>query len=183
MFAKEGASLALLDLDQQGVAETARLVDGYGLQADVSSEGSTSVAVEAAAKALSGIDGLVNAAGIMRSSPMVETSASAWRRAVEVNLTGPHIVARCCLPWLLKEPHATIVNVASAAGLLLNAPGLTAYSASKGGLRQPDACDGRGTGTRRSREQRLPWHGGHADGGWLPGQCRKLRAQAAGQAR
>ena len=134
LFAREGASLALLDLDEQGVATAARLTGGHGFQADVSSEESVAQAVEGAAKVLGGIDGLVNAAGIMRSSSMDEAPASAWRKVLEVNLTGPYVVSRCCLPWLRKETGATIVNIASAAGLLPNAPGLTAYAASKGGL-------------------------------------------------
>lgn len=134
LFAQEGAALALLDLDQPKVAETAHLTGGHGLQADVSSEESTLAAVERAAQALGRIDGVVNAAGIMRSSPMAETAAPAWRRVLDINLTGPYLVSRCCLPWLTKEAGATIVNIASAAGLLPNAPGLTAYAASKGGL-------------------------------------------------
>jgi NAD(P)-dependent dehydrogenase (short-subunit alcohol dehydrogenase family) len=134
LFAKEGASLALLDLDQEGVAETARQTGGHGFQADVASEDATSAAVVQAAKALGGIDGLVNAAGIMLTGPMGELPMSAWRKVLDVNLTGTYLVARSCLPWLTQETGATIVNIASAAGLLPNAPGLTAYAASKGGV-------------------------------------------------
>lgn len=134
LFAKEGAALALLDLDPQGITETARQIGGHGFQADVSNDESVSAAVEAAAKALGGIDGLVNAAGIMRSSPMADSPAAAWRKVLEVNLTGPYLVSRCCLPWMTKETSASIVNIASAAGILPNAPGLTAYAASKGGV-------------------------------------------------
>ena len=134
LFAKEGASLALLDLDQEGVTEAARQTGGHGFQADVASEDATSAAVVQAAKALGGIDGLVNAAGIMLTGAMGEMPMSAWRKVLDVNLTGTYMVARSCLPWLTKETGATIVNIASAAGLLPNAPGLTAYAASKGGV-------------------------------------------------
>ena len=134
LFAEEGASLALLDLDQEGVTEAARQTGGHGFQADVASEDATSAAVVQAAKALGGIDGLVNAAGIMLTGAMGEMPMSAWRKVLDVNLTGTYMVARSCLPWLTKETGATIVNIASAAGLLPNAPGLTAYAASKGGV-------------------------------------------------
>lgn len=134
LFAEEGASLALLDLDQEGVTEAARQTGGHGFQADVASEDSTTDAVLQAAKALGGIDGLVNAAGIMLTGAMGEMPMSAWRKVLDVNLTGTYMVARSCLPWLTKETGATIVNIASAAGLLPNAPGLTAYAASKGGV-------------------------------------------------
>ena len=133
-FAQEGASLALLDLDRAGIEETARRIGGHAFAADVASEGSVAEAITAAAAALGGIDGLVNSAGIMRTGPMSEMPAAAWRKVLEVNLTGTYIVSRCCLHWLTKAPNATIVNIASAAGLLPNAPGLTAYAASKGGV-------------------------------------------------
>lgn len=57
-----------------------------------------------------------------------------WRQVIDVNLTGTFMVSRACLPWLRQAEGATIVNIASAAGLLPNAPGLTAYAASKGGV-------------------------------------------------
>ena len=57
-----------------------------------------------------------------------------WRRTLDVNLTGTYLVIRSCLPWMQKEAAGTIVNIASAAGLLPNAPGLTAYAASKGAV-------------------------------------------------
>ncbi len=134
LFAKEGASVALLDLDLASVRRTAEETGGHAFGVDVSVEEATTAVVAQAATALGGIDGLVNAAGIIRSASMVDTPAADWRRILEVNLTGTYIVSRCCLPWLTKEKSATVVNIASAAGLLPNAPGLTAYAASKGGV-------------------------------------------------
>ena len=43
-----------------------------------------------------------------------------WKLVLDVNLTGTYIVVRCCLPWLVKAPFATIVNIASGQGLLPN---------------------------------------------------------------
>ena len=122
----------------RAIAEAANRLDldptACELAADVSHEESVARAVAEAAAALGGIDGLVNCAGIMRTGPMSEMPASAWRKVLDVNLTGTYVVSRCCLPWLTKSPHATIVNIASAAGLLPNALGLTAYAAAKGGV-------------------------------------------------
>lgn len=134
LFAAEGARLALLDLDEEGAAETAQCTGGQAFRSDVTDEASLASAVEQAGAALGGIDGLVNAAGIMPIGRMGETSAAVWRKVLEVNLTGTWLVSRACLPWLQKEKGSTIVNIASAAGLLPNAPGLTAYAASKGGV-------------------------------------------------
>ena len=133
-FASEGARLALLDLDPARLEDTVQRTGAQGFQADVSNEASIADAVERAGQALGGIDGLVNVAGIMRIGPMGEVPTDVWRQVLDVNLTGTYLVSRCCLPWMQKEAGATIVNIASAAGLLPNAPGLTAYAASKGGV-------------------------------------------------
>jgi len=134
LFAREGAALALVDLDEPAMEEIAREAGAHSFAADVSSEESVAEAIGSAAAALGGIDGLVNCAGIMHTGPMTNMSASAFRKVLDVNLTGTYIVSRCSLPWLLKEASASIVNIASAAGLLPNAAGLTAYAASKGGV-------------------------------------------------
>lgn len=134
LFAQEGASVAVLDLNQENAEKTGLQIGGHGFLADVSCEESMVAAIDKAAAALGGIDGVVNAAGIMRTASMAETSVDVWRKVLEVNLTGTYLVSRCCLPWLTQAAGATIVNIASAAGLLPNAPGLTAYAASKGGV-------------------------------------------------
>jgi NAD(P)-dependent dehydrogenase (short-subunit alcohol dehydrogenase family) len=83
---------------------------------------------------MGGIDGVVNAAGIVIRGPVLEVGLAEWRRVIDVNLTGIYIVVRCCLPWLMKAPAATVVNIASGQGLLPNSPEMTAYAASKGGV-------------------------------------------------
>ena len=80
-----------------------------------------------------GIDGVVNAAGIVMRGRMLEVGMAEWRRVIDVNLTGIYIVVRCALPWL-RTTGATVVNIASGQGLLPNSPGMTAYAASKGGV-------------------------------------------------
>ena len=133
LFAAEGASLALLDRDAR-VAETAEEIGATGFVVDITDESAVMRIIEQAGQAMSGIDGVVNAAGIMSKGLTTEVPADAWRRILEVNLTGTYIVVRSCLPWMQREAQGTIVNIASAAGLLSNAPGLTAYAASKGGV-------------------------------------------------
>ena len=83
---------------------------------------------------MGGIDGVVNAAGVMLRGRMLDVGIDAWRRVLDINLTGGYIVARACLPWLLEARDATIVNIGSGQALLPNTPGRTAYAASKGGV-------------------------------------------------
>jgi NAD(P)-dependent dehydrogenase (short-subunit alcohol dehydrogenase family) len=134
LLAQEGARLALLDRDAAGVERTADETGGCGLAVDITDEAGVDQAIDAAAAFLGGIDGVVNAAGIMTIGPVAETPVAVWRKTLEVNLTGTYVVTRSCLRFMVAESAATVVNIASAAGLLPNAPGLTAYAASKGGV-------------------------------------------------
>ena len=134
LFAREGAALALFDRDLAGAEKTAELTGARCYQVDVVDEESVTRAVEGAASSLGGIDGLVHTAGIMFRGHAIDVPVADWCRVLDINLTGTYVVAHSCLPWLLREPTATIVNVASGQGLLPNSPGYTAYAASKGGV-------------------------------------------------
>lgn len=133
LFVEEGASLVLLDYDSERLAATAAATGGHPFQVDVTEERSVSDAVDRGGELMAGIDGLVNAAGIMPRGPISDVPLATWRRVVDVNLTGYYILVRCCLPWLKRASGGTIVNIASAQGLLPTA-GHTAYAASKGGV-------------------------------------------------
>jgi len=134
LFAAEGAALTLLDRNADALAAVARDTGGHACAADITDEASVARAVEQGAAAMGGIDGLVNAAGIMKRGSVLEVDVAEWRRVLDINLTGTYIVVRCCLPWLMKASNATIVNLGSGQSLLPNAPERTAYSASKGGV-------------------------------------------------
>ncbi|TIX35021.1 MAG: SDR family oxidoreductase, partial [Mesorhizobium sp.] len=108
--------------------------DGAVAEADITKEVDVQHTIEECAKQLGGIDGVINAAGIMLTGPTVDMSIETWRQVIDVNLSGSFFVVKACLPWLLKSGGSTIVNIASGAGLLPNAPGLVAYAASKGGV-------------------------------------------------
>jgi NAD(P)-dependent dehydrogenase (short-subunit alcohol dehydrogenase family) len=134
LFAAEGAALTLLDCDRKRLASVTRETGGTAVEADVTQEPSVTHAVEQGASAMGGIDGVVNAAGIVIHGSVLDVGLADWKLVLDVNLTGTYIVVRCCLPWLAKAPFATIVNIASGQGLLPNNPGMTAYAASKGGV-------------------------------------------------
>lgn len=134
LFAQEGAAVLLIDRDGGRLAAAAAETGGHPEAADITDEAAVAAAIARGANALDGIDGVVNAAGIMMRGLVAEVPAEAWRRVLEVNLTGTYIVVRSCLPWLTKQGSATVVNIGSAQGLLPNAPGFTAYAASKGGV-------------------------------------------------
>jgi NAD(P)-dependent dehydrogenase (short-subunit alcohol dehydrogenase family) len=134
LFAQHGAALTLLDRDGPGASETARLTGGHAFEVDITDETSVAQAVDRGGEAMKGIDGVVNAAGIMITGPAVNTPADVFGKVLGVNLTGTYIVTRSCIRWMAKEAAGTVVNIGSAQGLLPNVPNHTAYAASKGGV-------------------------------------------------
>lgn len=133
LFADEGAKLALLDRDGDGVASKAKDLAAYSTGVDVTDFNATLRATDRAAQAMGGLDGVVNAAGILHHALFEATDVAEWQRTIQVNLTGPWIVCRVALPHLRDAASATIVNISSGLGLR-PAPRYSAYAASKGGL-------------------------------------------------
>jgi NAD(P)-dependent dehydrogenase (short-subunit alcohol dehydrogenase family) len=134
LFAAQGASVALLDRNAAGLAETAQETRGHAFETDITDEASVARAVEQSAASMGGIDGIVNAAGVMLRGSVMEIDVAQWRQVLDINLTGTYIVVRGCLPWLMKAAGGTIVNLGSGQALLPNAPDRSAYAASKGGV-------------------------------------------------
>lgn len=132
--AAEGAKVAVLDINLAGAEETAGRIAGSAHQVDVSDAASVEAAIAAAARAMGGIDGLVNTAGIVGTTLLPDLDIAYWNRMIGINLTGPYLTARACLPHLQAAPGvSTIVNVASAQ---VFRPGGAAcsYAASKAGV-------------------------------------------------
>ncbi len=133
LFVREGAAVAVLDRappPDQGAPD-----GGLFVPVDVAEETSVRQAVAAAAAAMGGLDGVVNAAGIFSAAGLADTSAALFSRTLAVNLTGTFLVVQAAAPLLLAaEGGATIVNIGSGVGITPTGPGSTAYVASKGGV-------------------------------------------------
>lgn len=131
VFDAEGATLALFDLNEAGLAETAKTCGGHVIPCDVGDEASVQAAVKRAADAMGGIDGLVNAAGYVKPEAAGEITLEAWNRHMAVNVTGPMLLVREALPWMRQAAdRATIVTIASGQALRPG-PTVSAYAASK----------------------------------------------------
>jgi NAD(P)-dependent dehydrogenase (short-subunit alcohol dehydrogenase family) len=133
LFASHGARLALLDLNIDAAAALAQQCDGVALQVNVADEAAVQAAVRSAAEKLGGLDGVVNAAGIIALGSLGDTDLKTWQRQLDVNLTGPFLICRAALPWLQQAQGATIVNIASAQALR-PAGASCGYAASKAGV-------------------------------------------------
>lgn len=146
-FASEGARLALLDRNGDGAAAVAEELGAKAFACDVSDRAQVADVVARAAGALGGLDGLVNAAGILDITPFADLKPESFDRMVAVNLTGPYNIIHAALPWLQKADRATIVNIASVSGLM-PMDGTSGYSASKAGLIMLTRCLGMDLGPK-----------------------------------
>ena len=125
--------------DRAGAEETARLVAEQGRRAeiarlDLSAGEQVAAVIDGLAESLHGLDVLVNNAGANHRAPVLEDELDGWRRALEVNLTGPFVAARAAARRLVAAGRGgRIVNVTSVHEHepLANAG---AYSAAKAGL-------------------------------------------------
>jgi NAD(P)-dependent dehydrogenase (short-subunit alcohol dehydrogenase family) len=133
LFAREGAMLALLDRNEDAVKAVAAECGAVGYGCDVTERQAIDTIIADAGQQLGGLDGLVNAAGILDIAPFADLDPASWDRMLAVNLTGPFNVVKAALPFLRQTAQATIVNIASVSALM-PMPGTTGYSASKAGL-------------------------------------------------
>jgi NAD(P)-dependent dehydrogenase (short-subunit alcohol dehydrogenase family) len=140
--AREGARVAVLDLDPQAAAGTVSEVDAAGgialaVNADVRDEEAVQAALAAAARAWDGLDIMVGSAGVQLAGEddrADRLSLEVWQRTIDINLTGMFLAAKHGLRHLLESGGGAVVLVCSPTGLFGCAPGYDAYSASKAGV-------------------------------------------------
>jgi len=102
-------------------------------QCDITNEESIQKSIGSAVKYMEGIDILVNNAGIGRPGNIQTTTITDWNDIMKVNLTGTYLMSKHSMTYLLKSNSASIVNIASVAGLVA-VKDRFAYSTSKGGV-------------------------------------------------
>ena len=132
--AREGAAVAVLDRSEDAAREVAARIGGNAFAVDVADPGSVKSAVELAAAAMGGLDGVVNAAGIFSSEGLTHTAPELFNRIMTVNVTGTFLIVQAAERFLRAATRATIVNIGSGVGLKPTGPGSTAYVASKGAV-------------------------------------------------
>ncbi len=136
-LAREGYTLVLADVtDPAGAAGEVAAAGGGAVwpsRADVSDEDAVRALADGVRDRFGRADVLVNNAGISLLVPAEQTTAQAWRKVLEVNLTGPFLLCREFGGQMLAAGSGSIVNVASIAGLR-GVSHRAAYNASKHGL-------------------------------------------------
>lgn len=139
--AREGARVAVADLNFEGTQETASLIAGAGgtavaLRADISVSSDVDAMVGAAVERLGRLDGAFNNAAVAQwqcgaaSKKIGEISEEAFARIMQINVTGTWLCMRAELEHMRQRGGGAIVNASSVSGLVGRA-GSGAYSASK----------------------------------------------------
>jgi NAD(P)-dependent dehydrogenase (short-subunit alcohol dehydrogenase family) len=136
LFAEQGYRLAIIDLRQP--VDLVRAIEAKGSEildyaGDITDESVVTAFAGAVFDRYGRADVLVNNAGISLISPAEETTASDYRRVLEVNLVAPFLLARVFGEKMLQAGSGSIINVASIAGLA-GISDRAAYNASKHGL-------------------------------------------------
>jgi len=137
-LARAGADVALCDLQEEWLAETAEAVRAAGREArcyaaDVSDAGQVGETVTALLADAGRLDVLVNNAGITRDTLLLRMSEEDWDAVLNVNLRGTFLFTKAVARPMVKQRSGAIVNIASIIGLIGNA-GQCNYAASKAGV-------------------------------------------------
>lgn len=135
---EEGGAVVAADVSEHGLADTESKAHGIKgrlttIVMDVGSEESVITGVSLAVGALDGLDALVNAAGILRSSHFTDTTLADFEHVLRVNLIGTFLVTRESLPALRIGTAPAVVNFSSTSANFAH-PYMSAYAASKGGI-------------------------------------------------
>lgn len=134
-FAREGAQVIAVDVNQQSVRETAALAQAEGLAcaielADVSDERAMQALAARVHAQHGALDVLVNNAGIGAAGRFLDTKVATWDRVHSINVRGVMLGCHVFLPPMVARGRGHVVNTASMAGYFA-APDMPIYAASK----------------------------------------------------
>jgi NAD(P)-dependent dehydrogenase (short-subunit alcohol dehydrogenase family) len=135
-MAAEGARIVAVDIDEAAGAAAAKETGGEFVAADVSAEDQVRELFDGVAHRHGRIDVAFNNAGISppEDDSILTTSADAWRRVQEINLTSVYLCCKYVLPHMLAAGRGSIINTASFVAVIGSATSQISYTASKGGV-------------------------------------------------
>jgi 2-hydroxycyclohexanecarboxyl-CoA dehydrogenase len=137
-FAREGANVAVWDINEEGAQRVAAELKALGVKAvgsrvDVSNRQHVNAAVEKIHAEIGQINILVNNAGITLFQPFMDMTEETWDRVMTINLKSMLVCTQAVLPDMLAAKWGRIINVSSSSAQT-GSSRMTAYAASKGGV-------------------------------------------------
>jgi 3-oxoacyl-[acyl-carrier protein] reductase len=135
-YAREGAKVGVLDIDEAAARKVAGEIGGAAIpiRCDVSKKTDIDAAIAATVRKFGKLDILVNNAGISHvNKPVMDIDEAEFDRVFAVNVKGLFLFSQAAVPQFRKDGGGVIVNIGSTAGLRPR-PGLSAYNATKGAV-------------------------------------------------
>ena len=137
-LARDGAAIAIWDLNGAGAAETANLIAQAGgraiaCEADAASKEGVMSALAQTHAELGPVTILVNNAAVTGMVPFLEMSEEAWDRMIRINLKGPFLCTQAIIPDMVAAGWGRVVNISSSS-TQLGVGQMAHYVSSKGGI-------------------------------------------------
>ena len=135
LFARAGASVALLDRDADAVRDTASAIGGdcSAWAADVRDADAVEAVTGDVVRRFGRLDILVNNAGIVRDARLEKVTAADWDETLAVDLRAVMTCTRAAVPYMRAQRHGRILSATSVVARMGNF-GQTAYAAAKAGV-------------------------------------------------
>jgi NAD(P)-dependent dehydrogenase (short-subunit alcohol dehydrogenase family) len=139
LFAREGARVLCVDINEAAARETVAIIEGEGgvaqaQRADATSKGQVAAMVACALELWGKIDILHNNVGIVEAGGPVETGEDSWDRVMAVNLKSMYLTCQAVLPVMVQAGRGAIVNIGSIAGIRWLGVPYVSYAASKAAI-------------------------------------------------
>ena len=136
-FAKEGAKVAIVDVNEVGAKAVAEELGdaAIAITCDVSKAEDVNAAVSRAIEAFGGVDIVVNNAGWShKNQPLLDVDEATFRKVYEINVLSIFHMTKAIVPhWRQRQSGGVMINIGSTAGIRPR-PGLTWYNSSKGAV-------------------------------------------------
>src|SRR5712672_2336542 len=137
LFAREGAAIVAVDVNEQAARDTASQLDkAIHVRADVSKAADCERMIREAEKKFGGLNVLFNNAGIMhaKDDDAVSTDEAIWDLTLDINAKGVFLGCKYRIPALLRAGGGSVINTASFVAVMGAATSQSAYATSKGGV-------------------------------------------------
>jgi NAD(P)-dependent dehydrogenase (short-subunit alcohol dehydrogenase family) len=137
LFAKEGARVGIVDLQEEGLNEVSGKAKSQGLEietfaGDITQKDAVNRLLNQFVQKLGRIDILVNNAGVLIPRPFFEKTVEDWEKTLAVNLIGMFLCCQAAAKYMLEQKSGKIVNISSIRGIYhCGREGVMDYSASK----------------------------------------------------
>jgi 2-hydroxycyclohexanecarboxyl-CoA dehydrogenase len=137
-LAEDNAKIAIWDINEAGAEETAQIIREAGgtaiaINADCSDKDAIKAAADQTRAELGPVAILVNNAGIAPFTPFLDTDDDLFDKVIRINLRGPWLVTKECLPDMLAVGWGRVINITSSS-VQTGSPAQGHYVSSKGGL-------------------------------------------------